>query len=199
VNQIEIPVPPVVVDPDDIGYRNAAFSFGDPANSISCSHFAFLKYSEIKSGAAAFQETRNNIFSSEFDPQLVTWHSWLGYHELRSSDAEPVPDVHLVFEKAFQSEVLSEHSPGHLNIREFVAPVWIVLTGIDVHRFARPPVNVQVRLPVAVEVELAHSDASGDRLFENSRCNRAALPAYLARKPYVDRDQSHSRTSCPEI
>lgn len=76
--------------------------------------------------------------------------------------------------------------PRQFNSGQIAAPEIVMLRRVSVDGLVRPAVNFQIGLTVAVEIEFAHGDAARDRLFEDSRSNRAVLPEDFARQSDVD-------------
>src|SRR5713101_8437200 len=116
-------------------------------------HFSFPGHAEIKAGSPALQKPLHHVSAIEADAQLEAWHAWLGDRELRGTNPQPVPDANFVLDQTFRGEVLSKRTPWERKIRKLLAPVLIVLGGIDVHRFVHAPVHGEVGLLVTNNVQ----------------------------------------------
>src|SRR5207249_271009 len=68
--------------------------------------------------------------------------------------------MHFRFKQTMDGEVLSKHSHRQLSPRQFFLPIAVMLHRIAVNRFVLASVNSEVRLSVAVQIQLANATRS---------------------------------------
>src|SRR5262249_43088143 len=90
----------------------------------------------------------------------------------------------------------SENAKGNVAARKLFLPVSIVLDGIAVNRFIFTAVDSEVGLAVAIQIQLAKSDAARDSLLEDASDYRRVVPLGFARESHVDGDELHARRLC---
>src|SRR5262249_25059338 len=94
--------------------------------------FAFLRNRQIESRPFAGQESSDNVSSSKANAEFVTGHARLRDHYFRRAHLEWIGDSSFRFLQARSREVLAKHSPGQIHIRQFPAPKFIVLRGVEI-------------------------------------------------------------------
>jgi hypothetical protein len=70
-------------------------------------------------------------------------------------------------------------------------PPGIVFDGIAVNGFVFAAVNAEIGLAVAIEIELAESEAAGDWLLEDAGGDDGVVPRNFAREADVEGDELH--------
>src|SRR5215467_10419385 len=106
--------------------------------------------------------------------------------------------MHGIFQQALRGEVLSENAKGKIAARQLLLPVHIVPDGIAVNRFVFAAVNFKVGLAVALQIQLAKSDAARNGLLEDAGGDRRAVPLAFARETDADGDELHASRAFPE-
>src|ERR1700741_4727701 len=99
--------------------------------------------------------------------------------------------MHGILEQAFGGEVLSENGKRKVAAGKLHLPEGIVFDGIAVHRFIFAAVNSEVGLTVAIEIQLAESDAARDRLLEDAGGDHSVVPGDFPREADVEGDELH--------
>src|SRR5438045_2925267 len=95
-------------------------------------------------------------------------------------------------EQAFCCEVLAENSPREVHARKLPAPERIMLRRIGISRLIDSSVHGQVRLLIALQVELRNSNPARHWRLEYRRADNSPVPFYFARKSNVDRQELHA-------
>src|ERR1051325_3925217 len=90
-----------------------------------------------------------------------------------------------VVQRTLCSEVFAERSPAEIGIRKSVAPECIMLRRVNVNGLINASVHRQIRLLVAVYVELPNRHTATHRRFEYRCSNDSSIPFHFARKPNI--------------
>ena len=157
----------------------------------SALQFAFPHNRAVKPGAPAAQKAFHHVVAVEPGAQLVAGQARFGDRQFDGADAQSVADVEFFFQQTFGGEVFTEGARRQFFIAELAAPEMVVLGRVDVDRLARPAVDGQVGLAIAVNIQSAHAHAPGHRRFENACANHPPIVNYLARQPDIDRYDLH--------
>lgn len=169
-----------------IGDRDAILILMGSDDFISRGDFSFVEDAQIKTAAAAGQETLRHVVATELQIQLETWESRLRYDYFRSADRKAIPEADFALQQTRCREVFTESAPGKIRARQFFLPVRIVLRGIDVHCFVAASVDRQIGLLISFEVQPMQCDAFIDRCFKNRRRDFPAVHLHRARNPYLN-------------
>jgi hypothetical protein len=78
---------------------------------VASSDFAFSKNGKIEPRPAALQESLYDVWATEANAELKTWHSRLSDDKLCRADPKAVTNVNRFLKQAFRCEVLAENSP----------------------------------------------------------------------------------------
>ncbi len=100
-----------------------------------------LLHAAVEAASARGQELADDVGVADADRQLVARYSRLGDGQRRRAHGEAVPDEDGVFAHALGRKVLAEHAGRHIEVRELLPPVVVVLGWIHVDGLARPAVD----------------------------------------------------------
>src|SRR6266404_637223 len=111
------------------------------------------------------------------------------------TSAEPTrnvsPTLICVSSKPVVVKVFAEHAPGQIHLWQLALPKIVMLGRIDIDGLLRPAVNRQIRLPIAIEIERAEIDSSGNRLFKDAGRDWFVVAQNQLRQPHVERNDFH--------
>jgi len=160
---------------------------GDQLNCIARTEFTLLDHGEVETGSSAVKKSFDYVVATEFYGQLVTRKTRLRYDKLGGADSKAVSDVDPALEQSFRAQVLAKHSPGQVDSRQLKPPVIIVLGRVSVDCLVYPAVNLQIGLPVAIEVQGSKSNRAFNRIFEYAGSDQLPIRDDFAGKPDIQR------------
>src|SRR5260221_108688 len=178
------------VEPYDVGEAGACPGTSVRVKRIARRDFAFACDGEIEPRAPAAEEPLDDVRASEADGELEAGHARLGDGEFRRADTQAVADGEL-FGQSFGRKIFTEGAPRKLHPAKLVAPVVVVLGGVDVHGLVGPSVNGEVGLPVALDVERRDAHRAAPAILPDGSGRRLPVPDDLPGKAGVDRDELH--------
>jgi hypothetical protein len=162
ISRLEILQPPQSVDAETLRVARQSF------DGVAGSDLTFLTDAQVEPGPAApyqqFRELRHVHADAEFEAR----HSRLRHLDDRSADAVDVAEPDVLFEQSLGGEVLAELPEDEVGPAQFSRPRRAVLERVDVNSLVESPVDAEVSLAVAIEVESAQGDAACDRLLEDA-------------------------------
>lgn len=158
----------------------------DEIERVAGTYVSLLNDSEVEAGAAAAQESLDQIGPTETDTELETRHPWLRHDELCGSGAKPVTNMDLVFQQAFRGEVLPECAPWKIRARQFSAPKRVVLRRIGINRFIGSTVNGEIGLLVTLNIQPSDPNPTRYRCLEYGSANEFTPPFDFAWQTHVD-------------
>ena len=82
-------------------------------------------------------------------------------------------------------KVFAENRDRQIPSRQLCPPVVVVRERVTVNRLVRSTVGSEIGLTVAIQVELAQSDAARNRFLEDPRSHVYAVPNHFARKSSI--------------
>ena len=166
-------------DGDGAGVLGEEFDF------IPSGDFSFAGDGEVETGAAAGEEALHHVVGLEADAQFVAREARLGDHDFRRADGKPVAEMDRVFQQAFGGEVFSKDSQRQIPAGQLFLPVDVVFERVAIDGFVLAAVDGEVRLTVAVQIELVQSDAARDGLLEDGGSYDSAVPGDFAGEPDI--------------
>src|SRR6267143_3078014 len=115
------------IDSHCIGNGNFVLVLVDSNDLVAWANFSFAKDAQIKSAAAAGQETFGHVVAAELQVQFEAWNSRLRHHHFRRADRETVSEEDGILDETCRREIFPESAPGQIHARQLLLPVRIVL------------------------------------------------------------------------
>ena len=115
------------IDTHGVGNGDFVLVLMDSNDLVAWADFAFAKDAQIKSAAAAGQETFGHVVAAELQVQFEAWNSRLRHHHFRRADRETVSEENGILDETCCGEIFPEGAPGQIHSRQFLLPVGIVL------------------------------------------------------------------------
>src|ERR1700704_2587880 len=113
------------IDAHGIGNGNFVFVLMDSNDFVSWANFSFAKDAQIKTAAAAGQETLGHSIAAELQVQLEARNSRLRHHHFRRADRETVSEEDGILDETCCGEIFPEGAPRQIHSRQFLLPVGI--------------------------------------------------------------------------
>src|SRR3954453_15752592 len=99
--------------------------------------------------------------------------------------------MHRLFQHALDCEVFPKSADWQFSGWQLPSPVVVVCEWVAVNGLIFSAVNTEIRLTVAIQIELSQSDAAVDRFLEDSSNHASPAPGHFAGKPNIHRDYLH--------
>src|SRR5882762_652234 len=115
------------IDSHGVGNGDFVLVLMDSNDLVAWADFTFAKDAQIKSAAAAGQETLGHVVAAELQVQLEAWNSRLRHDHFRCADRETVSEEDGILDEACCGEIFPEGAPGQIHARQLLLPVRIVL------------------------------------------------------------------------
>jgi hypothetical protein len=156
-------------------------------------YLALLEHAEVEPRAMVRDEQSRNARVVHPDPDSVARNARLRDLEDGATDLVAVADADFVVGQPFDREVLAELSIDEVVSPKLSFPVAVGVPLVDEDGTLLATVPGKIALPVAVDVELAHSTSAAHRVLVDARENRLASPGHVLGHADVDRQQRARR------
>src|SRR5262245_528324 len=179
----------------DLGDGHTLRAGGDLEDLVPRLHLAFFEDAEVEPRATVGDEESRDARLVHPETDAVTGDARLSDFEDGGADLVSVADADLVVAQSVDGEVLAELPVDEVVSFELACPVAVGVQLVDEDGALLAAVPRMIALPVAFDVEPAHSTRAVDRIFEDAGVDRLSLPRHVSRHPDVDGDERPRATA----
>src|SRR2546428_1193855 len=123
----QVPIVPVVrIQPGDVGNRDTVRVALDQLNGVPGFNRPFAHDGDVETRPTTGEEALDDVLSSELYAEFVARQAGFGDYHFRRTHTKPITNVESVLPQPLGGQVLAEHPPGQLHLREFPAPMLAV-------------------------------------------------------------------------
>jgi hypothetical protein len=91
-----------------------------------------------------------------------------------------------IFRKVIECEVLPKDGHRQIPAWQLTFPIVVVCERVAVNGLIDSAMHAEIRLPIAIQIELTQSDPAVDRFLEDSRTDACPMPLHFAGKPGIE-------------
>src|ERR1700691_5479616 len=183
------------IQPSNLRHRHRVRLSRNHFDLVPRAHFSLARHRQIKSRPPTRQKSLHHFARIKSHVQFVARQPRLRHHHFRRPHREPVAQMRRVFRKSFRRKILPEDRCRQFAPGQFLLPVVVMRHRIAIHRLKFPAVHRQVRLPVAIQIQLPQRDPPRHRLLVNRRRHAHPVVHHVARQPRVHRNYLHLHPS----
>jgi hypothetical protein len=165
-----------------LGYRDPFWTIADFCDDIAGTNFTFLQHPEVKSRSVVCDKQGGHSRFIHADANAVARHARLCYLKYCITNAVSITDANFVISKSLHCEVFAELAETEIITHKKALPVLVRVHLVDKYRTLLPTMTGEIRLPIAIDVELAHHLSSVDRKLPDRRSDSPSPPCDVARQ-----------------
>src|ERR1700683_4593081 len=179
------------IQPSNLRHRHRVRLSRNHFELVPRAHFSLARHRQIKSRPPTRQKSLHHFARIKSHIQFVARQPRLRHHHFRRPHREAVAQMRRVFRKSFRRKILPEDRCRQFAPGQFLLPVVVMRHRIAIHRLKFPAVHRQVRLPVAIQIQLAQRHPPRHRLLVNRRRHPHPVVHHFPRQPRIHRNYLH--------
>src|SRR5579863_1255690 len=166
----------------NVGHANSLWTVSNFYNVVARPNFTLLQDAKVESWSVMCYEQGWHTRLVRANAHAVARYSWLRYFKYCTTDPVSISNADLVVRKSLDGEVFSELAKSKIVAAQKALPVMVRIHLVDEYSALFPAVTSEIRLGVAINIELAHHSPSRNRRFPDCGSDRFAVPCHVARQ-----------------
>jgi hypothetical protein len=164
----------------NLSYRHPLRTIADFHDIIARANLPFPHNAKVESGSSVCHKQSRHARLVHADAHAIARHPRLCYFKYGIANSVSITDADLVIRKPFDREVFAELAETEIITHKKALPVLVRAHLIDKYRTLLPTMSGEIRLPIAIDIKLAHHPSSADRKLPDRRSDSLSTPCDIA-------------------
>jgi hypothetical protein len=151
-------------------------------DGIAGANFTFLQHAEVKPWSVVGNKQGWHPRLVHANADAVARYARLCHLEYRITNAVSITNADLVIGKSFNGKVLAELAENEIIASKKALPIIVGLHLVDKYGTLLPTMTGEIRLRIAIDIQLAHHPALFNGKFPDRCSHSFAVPCHFIRK-----------------
>src|SRR6266850_910352 len=153
---------------------------------VARTDFSFLQHAKVEPWSSVRYQQGRHARLVHANADAVAGYARLCHFKYRITNAVSITDADLAVRKSFHGEVLAELAKSKIIAAQKALPIAVGIHLVGKYGALLPTVTGEVRLPVSINIELAHHPAPLDGKLPDCRSDSPIVPCHFGWKTDID-------------